>query len=144
MFKINQLKWNTKEESSLSINDLKKNSLHSTFFRNLLLSNGYKKFDGKKLKGNYCYDAYYKDFEENKELSYTVYCYCYDLKNVVENPELLEFSFEVQIDTERGILSFESIQWDFTKANYAKENLKYFESKCEEIWKVFGSKKFPE
>ena len=144
-FKISQSNWNTKEENFLSINDIGKNLSHSIFFRNVLVENGYKKFDAKKIKGDFCYDAYYKDFEDDSnKLKYTIYCYCYDLKNLVENSELLEFSFEVQINSERGIISIETIQWNFRTGLSSKNNLGYLEKKCDEIWKILGCNNFPE
>jgi len=142
-YKINQFKLNTQEENSLSLKQLQKGNDNSIFFRNLLISKKYKKFNGKQLKGDLCYDAYYKDFLDGDDLKYTIYCYCYDLKELVENPEIFEFSFEVQIETERGIIGFEAIQWDFRTPQRSIKNLEFFESKAEIIWKTFGSKKFP-
>lgn len=130
------------EENSLYINQIQKESHNSVLFRNLLVSKKYRSFDGKKLKGDLCYDAYYRDFTNESGLKYTIYCYCYDLKGITENPEVFEFSLEVQIETERGIIGFEAIQWDFRDIKIAENNLKYFESKSEIIWKEFGGKNF--
>ena len=130
------------EENSLYINQIQKESHNSVLFRNLLVSNKYRSFDGKKLKGDLCYDAYYKDFENESGLIYTIYCYCYDLKGITENPEAFEFSFEVQVETERGIIGFESIQWDFRDYKKASINLEYFENCANRIWKDFGGKNF--
>jgi hypothetical protein len=61
----------------------------------------------------------------------------------MENSELFEFSFEVQIESDRGILGIESIQWDFRNPMNAKENLNYFQTKIEKIWQELGKKYFP-
>lgn len=130
------------EKNSLSINQIQKGSNTSIFLRALLVSKKYKNFDGAKLKGEFCYDAYYKDFQNESGLKYTIYCYCYDLKSIVEDPELFEFSLEVQIESEKGIIGFEAIQWDFRTPQRATENLEYFESRAETIWQQFGGKPF--
>jgi len=138
----NQSKLDIPGENSLYINQIQKGSYNSTVFRNLLIANKYKSFEGKKIKGDLCYDSYYKDFSNNDGLKYTIYCYCYDLKEITENPEIFEFSFEAQIESERGIIGFESVQWDFRTPELAENNLKYFESKSDIIWKEFGEKLF--
>jgi hypothetical protein len=141
-FKIDQSRWNTEKENFISVDDLSKNLGYSQIFRNFLCSRGYTKFDGKKLKGDFCYDAYYKDFFEDSDLKYTIYCYCYDLKGLVETPEVLEFSLEVQIESLEGVISFETTQWDFRIKYEAERKMEYFEKSCDDIWKIFGSKKF--
>ena len=146
MSATNQLKWNMEKENSLSLNDLKRDQSKSVIFRRILNEKKYLKFDGSRLKGELCYDSYYKEFFDEKGLRYTIYSYCYnikDLKNLVENSELLEFSFEVQIESLKGIIGFEAIQWDFSSEEIIMNNVNYFEEKCEEIWKLFGSKCFP-
>lgn len=125
--------------------DLKKDQSNSVILRSILSEKKYTKFDGKKLKGDLCYDAYFKEFLDEKGLRYTIYCYCYntkELKSLTDSYELLEFSFEVQIESIKGIIGFEAIQWDFTSGDKAKESIKYFEDKSEEIWKIFGSNHF--
>ena len=131
------------EENFLSINGLKKGDHNSVLVRNIFVSNGYKKFDGKRIKGQLCYDAYYKEFTEKDFLKYTIYFYCYDLKEIVQNSDLLEFSFETQIESKMGVLGIESIQWNFTDSRKASENIDFFEQRIEETWKIFGSKPFP-
>jgi hypothetical protein len=139
----NQSKLPIQGENSLYISDIQKGSNNSHIFRNLLVDYGYIKFEGKTLKGDNCYDAYYKYFKTGEDLKYTIYCYCYDFKNILDDPELFEFVFESQIESERGIIGIESIQWDFTNTNEAKSNLIFFQEKIEMIWTSLGSKKFP-
>lgn len=79
----------------------------------------------------------------DKDLKYTIYCYCYDLKDIMEDPELFEFCFECQIETGKGVVGIESVQWNFTNPAESKINLEYFQEKVDIIWKSFGSKKFP-
>lgn len=131
------------KESFLLIDELQKGTDTSGFFRKLLVSKKYIKFDAKKIKGDTCYDAYYKDFENEKGLKYSIYCYCYDLKELVENPEAFEFSFEVQLETGRGIIGIETIQWDFRKNVDSLINIEFFEKKIEQIWEAFDSINFP-
>lgn len=133
----------TKGESFITIDGLHTGSPNSYIFRNILISGGYTKFDGEKIKGEFCYDAYLKEFKESKNLKYTIYCYCYDLRKIMEDPELFEFVFEVQMETERGIIGIETVQWNFIHPIDAKENLYYFESKIQKIWKELGGKNFP-
>jgi hypothetical protein len=61
----------------------------------------------------------------------------------MEDPELFEFSLECQIESEKGVLQIESVQWNFVNPISARENLKYFEDKIESIWSILGGKKFP-
>ncbi|MFN9953738.1 MAG: hypothetical protein ACK55I_11625, partial [bacterium] len=70
-------------------------------------------------------------------------CYCYDLNGIVENPEIFEFSFEVQINAGAGMIGLESIQWDFRTEEDAIFNIEFFESKVNDVWKALGSIKFP-
>ena len=133
----------TEREGFISIDSLQTGSQNSHIFRNILISEGYLKFDAQKIKGEFCYDAYLKEFTEANNLKYTIYCYCYDLKKVMDESELFEFCFEVQIESERGILGIESIQWDFRNPTNAKENLNYFQNKIEKIWQEVGKKYFP-
>ena len=50
-------------ENFLSINNIKKGTSQvSDSFRKKLVEMGYRKFDGKPIKGEVCYDAYFKDF----------------------------------------------------------------------------------
>ena len=130
-------------ENFLFIEELQKGTDTSGFFRKLLVFKKYTKFDGKKIKGEVCYDAYYKDFENKKGLKYTIYCYCYDYKDLVDNPENFEFCFEVQLNTGRGIIGVEAIQWDFGKNPDSLINIEFFEKKIEEIWEKFDSLNFP-
>lgn len=136
------LKSNIQGENSLYISDIQKGGCNSHIFRNILIENGYSKFNGIHIKGDLCYDSYYKDFRSENFLNYTIYCYCYDLKDLMDDPELFEFSFECQIESGRGIFGIEAIQWNFTNSNEAKKNLKFLEEKIEEIWKLMGSNKF--
>lgn len=130
-------------ENFLFIEELQKGTDPSGFFRKLLVFKKYIKFDGKKIKGEVCYDAYYKDFENEKGLKYTIYCYCYDYKDLIDNPENFEFCFEVQLSTGRGIIGIETIQWDFGTNPDSLINIEFFEKKIEEIWEKFDSLNFP-
>jgi hypothetical protein len=140
---IDQSKLPIQGENSLCISEIKKGSKKSHVFRNILIEFGYSKFDSSGLKGEFCYDSYYKDLKLENELKYTLYCYCYDLKEIMEDPELFEFSLECQIESEKGVLQIESVQWNFINPISARENLKYFENRIESIWEILGSKKFP-
>ena len=130
-------------ENFLSIDKIKKGSQISDSFRKKLIEIGYHKFDGKSLKGQMCYDAYYKDFNDEENLKYTIYCYCYDLDGMVEKPELFEFAFEVQINAGVGIIGLEAIQWDFRTEESSILNIKYFEKKVDDVWKSLGGINFP-
>jgi hypothetical protein len=130
-------------ENFLFIEELQKGTDPSGFFRKLLVFKKYTKFDGKKIKGEVCYDAYYKEFSNEKGLKYTIYCYCYDYKGLIDNPENFEFCFEVQLDTGRGIIGIETIQWDFGTNPKSLINIEFFEKKIEEIWEKFDSLNFP-
>jgi hypothetical protein len=130
-------------ENFLSIDKIKKGSQISDSFRKKLIEIGYHKFDGKSLKGQICYDAYYKDFNDEENLKYTIYCYCYDLDGMVEKPELFEFAFEVQINAGVGIIGLEAIQWDFRTEESSILNIKYFEKKVDDVWKSLGGINFP-
>lgn len=122
---------------------MQKGTTVSDFFRKKLIELGYHKFDGKPIKGQICYDAYYKDFNNGSELKYTIYCYCYDLKDMVDRPELFEFSFETQISAGLGMIGLESIQWDFRTEENAEFNIVFFEKKVDEVWKALGGINFP-
>ena len=130
-------------ENFLSINKMQKGSDLSDSFRKKLVEMGYHKFDGKPLKGEICYDAYYKDFNNGDDLKYTIYCYCYDLKGVVEKHEVFEFSFEVQLNAGMGIIGLEAIQWDFRTEESAILNIKYFEKRVDIVWESLGGINFP-
>lgn len=130
-------------ESFLSINNMQKGTPLSDSFRKKLVEMGYRKFDGKPIKGEICYDAYYRDFKNGEDSKYTIYCYCYDLKDLVDRPELFEFSFETQINAGLGIIGLEAIQWDFKTEKNAMFNIQFFEEKIDDIWKSLGSIKFP-
>lgn len=131
-------------ENSLSINNIKKGTSQvSDSFRKKLVELGYRKFDAKSIKGDICYDAYFKDFVSGEESKYTIYCYCYDLEGMVPNPQLFEFSFEVQLNAGIGIIGLETIQWDFKTEESAQFNIIFFEKKIEDVWKALGSIKFP-
>jgi hypothetical protein len=131
-------------DNFLFIDELQKGTDTKGFFRNLLVSKKYTKFDAKKIKGDVCYDAYYKDFENDKGLKYTIYCYCYDFKDLIDNPENFEFIFEVQLNTGRGVIGIETIQWDFQTNPKSLINIEFFENKIEQIWKNFDSLNFPD
>ena len=139
----NQSNSTTQGENFLFIKDLQTGSTHSHIFRNILIEFGYTKFDAKSIKGDICYDAYFKDFKSRDELKFTIFCYCYELKGIVEDPELLEFELECQIETERGVIGIQSVQWNFTNRVDAKTNLEYFQAKMDLIWTSFGAKSFP-
>lgn len=62
----------------------------------------------------------------------------------MDDPELFEFSLECQIESEKGVLQMESVQWNFIHPITARENLRYFEEKIELIWEILGSKNFPQ
>jgi hypothetical protein len=130
-------------ENFLFIEELQRGTDTSGFFRKLLVFKKYIKFDAKKIKGEVCYDAYYKDFVNDKGLKYTIYCYCYDYKDLIDNPENFEFSFEVQLNTGRGIIGIETVQWDFVTNPKSLINIEFFEKKIEEIWEKFDSLSFP-
>lgn len=132
-----------KMENSLSINNIKKSNAISDSFRKKLIELGYHKFDGKAIKGEICYDAYYKDFMDGESVKYTIYCYCYDLDGIIENPSLFEFSFEVQINAGLGIIGIETIQWDFRTVENYEFNVNFFEKKIQTIWGSLGSNIFP-
>lgn len=61
----------------------------------------------------------------------------------MDEPELLEFGLECQIESEKGIIGLESVQWNFINLNEVKSNIEYFEKKIDEIWKILGNKNFP-
>lgn len=131
-------------ENFLSINSIKKGTSEvSDSFRKKLIELGYRKFDAKSIKGEICYDAYFKDFKSDGSSNYTIYCYCYDLNDIVPNPEMFEFSFEVQINAGLGIIGLEAIQWDFKTEESAEFNIGFFEEKVEVVWKALGGLKFP-
>lgn len=139
----NQSNSTTPGENFLFIKDLQIGSSHSHIFRNILVESGYSKFDAKSIKGDICYDAYFKDFKIDNELKFTIFCYCYELKGIVDDPELLEFELECQIETHRGVIGIESVQWNFTNYSDAKTNLEYFEDKINLFWTSVGSHFFP-
>ena len=85
-----------------------------------------------------------RTFRTKKGLKYTIYCYCYDYKGLVDNPENFEFCFEVQLNTGRGIIGVEAIQWDFGTNPKSLINIEFFEKKIDEIWEKFDSLNFPE
>lgn len=131
-------------ENSLSINNIKKGTSEvSDSFRKKLVELGYRKFDAKPIKGEICYDAYFKDFTSDNESNYTIYCYCCDLNGIVPNPQFFEFSFEVQLNAGIGIIGLETIQWDFKTVESAEFNIIFFEKKIEDVWKALGGIKFP-
>jgi hypothetical protein len=134
---------NGEKENSLSLKNLQRDDQISVLFRNHLVSIGYTRFDGTEMKGPLCYEGYFKDFFTEGELSYTIYCYCYDLRGVIDDPGRFQFIFESQIESERGIIGFESVQWQFETFSKGQENLEYFEFQVESYWKIAGSKKFP-
>ncbi|NBU98256.1 MAG: hypothetical protein EBS19_08615 [Spirochaetia bacterium] len=130
-------------EDFLSISNMQKGTSVSDSFRKKLVERGYRKFDGKPIKGEICYDAYHRDFSNSDGLKYTIYCYCYDLKDIVPNPEVFEFSFEVQLNAGIGIIGLEAIQWDFRTEENAELNIAFFELRVDSVWKALGSIKFP-
>lgn len=134
---------NGEKENSLDLRTLQRDDQVSVLFRNHLISNGYTRFDVAEMKGPLCYEGYFKDFSVDGKLSYTIYCYCYDLRGIIEDPSRFQFIFESQIESERGIIGFESVQWQFETFSKGQENLEYFESQVESYWKISGSKKFP-
>ena len=134
---------NGEKENSLDLRTLQRDDQVSVLFRNHLISNGYTRFDVAEMKGPLCYEGYFKDFSVDGKLSYTIYCYCYDLRGIIEDPSRFQFIFESQIESEKGIIGFESVQWQFETFSKGQENLEYFESQVESYWKISGSKKFP-
>jgi hypothetical protein len=138
------LKSDTKKENSLSLNDINSTKTNSESFRSLLITNGYTRFDCEGIKGDRCYDSYHKDFVENEKLSYTIFCYCYNLRGIVENPENFEFCFESQIETGNGILGLESVQWCFKTKENCLTNILGFEAIVNSNWKNLGSIPFGE
>ncbi len=133
-------------ENFLSINNIKKGTSQvSDSFRKKLVEMGYRKFDGKPIKGEVCYDAYFKDFnsDDSTDTDYTIYCYCLDLDGIVPNHQFFEFSFEVQLNAGIGIIGLEAIQWDFKTEESAELNIILFEEKVGDVWKALGGIKFP-
>jgi hypothetical protein len=49
----------------------------------------------------------------------------------------------VQLNTGRGIIGVEAIQWDFGTNPDSLINIEFFEKKIEEIWEKFDSLNFP-
>lgn len=141
---MSQLKLNTQGINSLSLNKIKKDLTRSEKIRELLLSLGYSPFNAKNIKGDKCYSGYYKEFFNNSEYIYSIYCYCYDLTGLVDNPEMFEFVLEAQLETERGLIGLESVQWIFKNTEEAFNNIRYFENLVNNNWIFTGSNKFPE
>lgn len=131
------------EKNSFSLKTLNQKKTNSELFRSLLVANGYKRFSGTENKGTRCYDSLCKEFFNEGEYIYSVFCYCYNLKGVIENPELFEFGLESQIDTELGIIGIESVQWDFTTEQKSLRNVIGFEALVNMNWKNLGEKIFP-
>jgi len=141
---MSQLKLNTQGINSLSLNKIKKDLTRSEKIRELLLSLGYSPFNAKNIKGDKCYSGYYKEFFNNSDYIYSIYCYCYDLTGLVDNPEMFEFGLETQLETERGLIGLESVQWIFKNTEEAFNNIRYFENLVNNNWIFTGSNKFPE
>ena len=131
------------EKNSLSLNLLNQKKTKSEVFRSLLISNGYKRFNGTENKGTRCYDSLCKEFFHNGKYSYSIFCYCYNLRGVVDNPDLFEFGIESQIETELGIVGLESVQWDFLSEQKILTNIIGFEALVNMNWKNLGEKPFP-
>lgn len=123
--------------------DLNQKKTNSEKFRSLLVANGYKRFPGTENKGTRCYDSLCKEFYNNGEYIYSVFCYCYNLKGIIESPELFEFGLESQIDTELGIVGIESVQWDFSTEQKSLRNVIGFEALVNMNWKNLGERPFP-
>ena len=141
---MNQLKLNTQRVNSLSLNDVKKDLTKSEKIRELLLSMGYNPFNAKELKGEKCYSAYYKEFyNDNNDYKYSICCYCYNFSGLVENPEAFEFVLESQLETNKGLIGIESVQWIFNDSEQAFNNIRYFENLVDNNWIFGGSNKFP-
>lgn len=140
---MNKFNFNKIEKESLTMDQIRRDIDDSIIFRNILIHKKYIKFDGKKLKGELCYDSYYKDFLDDGKLKYTIYYYCYDLKGLTKNPEIFEYSAESQIESEKGVIGLETIQWNFITSDIAEENIEYFENQIEMIWRQLGKKLFP-
>lgn len=141
---MSQLKLNTQGINSLSLNKIKKDLTRSEKIRELLLSLGYSPFNAKNIKGDKCYSGYYKEFFNGADYIYSIYCYCYDLTGLVDNPEMFEFGLETQLETERGLIGLESVQWIFKNTEEAFNNIRYFENLVNNNWIFTGSNKFPE
>ena len=141
---MNQLKLNTQRVNSLSLNDVKKDLTKSEKIRELLLSMGYNSFNAKELKGEKCYSSYYKEFyNDNNDYKYPICCYCYNFSGLVENPEAFEFVLESQLETNKGLIGIESVQWIFNDSEQAFNNIRYFENLVDNNWIFGGSNKFP-
>jgi len=141
---MSQLKLNTLGINSLSLNDVKKDLTRSEKIRELFISIGYKPFSAKEIKGEKCYSAYYKEFYNESDYIYSIYCYCYNFNGLIENPEKFEFVLESQIETEKGLIGLESVQWLFGNKEEAFNNIRYFENLVKKNWIFGGSNKFPE
>lgn len=141
---MSQLKLNTQGINSLSLNKIKKDLTRSEKIRELLLSLGYSPFNAKNIKGDKCYSGYYKEFFNDSDYIYSIYCYCYDLTGLVDNPQIFEFVLEAQLETERGLIGLESVQWIFENKEEAFNNIRYFENLVNNNWIFTGSNKFPE
>lgn len=134
-------------EKTILIENIRKNISFSAVFRTYLISVGYEKLssDIKNIKGEFCYDSYYKDFlDASGKLKYTTFCYCYDFREVIDSYEKYQFIFEAQVECGRGILGIESIQWESENLEESIINIKYFEDSTEKIYKSLGEYKLPE
>ena len=127
-------------ENTILISEIQKNVSFSAVFRNYLISIGFGKLSNYEIKGEYCYDGYYKDyFNSSGNIAFTIYCYCYDLREILDVYDKLQFVFESQMESSRGIIGIETIQWVSDGMKDAITNLKYFEEKNIEIYKIMGS-----
>lgn len=138
------LKRSEETENTILISSIQKNVSFSAIFRNYLVSQGYEKLNNNEIKGDLCYDSYYKDFlDDVGNIGFTVFCYCYDLREIVEDHEKYQFVFESQMESGRGIIGIETIQWVSKDLEEAIINVKYFENKNWEIYKIMGSFPLP-
>ena len=59
------------------------------------------------------------------------------------DPEAFEFVLESQLETNKGLIGIESVQWIFNDSEQAFNNIRYFENLVDNNWIFGGSNKFP-
>lgn len=132
-------------ENTILISEIQKNVSFSAVFRNYIISIGYSKLPTQdiKIKGDFCYDGYYKDFKDSDgNLIYTIYCYCYDFREVIDQYEKMQFIFESQLQTVCGIIGMETIQWVSEDLEKSIINLRSFEKSTQKTSEALGKIKF--
>jgi hypothetical protein len=141
------LNFNTEKEieNTILISEIRKNVSFSAVFRNYIISIGYSKLPVSdiKIKGELCYDGYYRDYKDNDgDIIYTIYCYCYDFRGIIDQYEKMQFIFESQLQTMCGIIGMETIQWVSDDIEKSIINLKFFENSTQKTSEALGKIKF--